>query len=95
MQKTVKTEQQIQAEIIKWLKSRGYYVVKTILTGKSGVPDIITCIEGKFWAFEVKRPGKKMTKLQEYNIEQIEKAKGNAWLVTSLEDVRRVIDGYV
>ena len=94
MQNSQKSEQQIQTEIIKWLRSRGYYVVKTILAGRSGVPDILTCIQGKFYAFEVKQGHKKATKLQDYNIQLIEKAGGAAWVVTSLDDVKKAINNY-
>lgn len=33
--------------------------------GRNGVPDIIGCYKGRFFAIEVKREGKKLTPLQE------------------------------
>ena len=46
--------------------------------GKSGVPDIIACIDGTFWGIEVKREGKQPTAIQRHRMEEIEKAGGYA-----------------
>ena len=59
--------------------------------GRSGLPDIICCISGRFVAFEVKTPSGKLTKLQEITIKRINAAQGNAYKVTSLQEVREII----
>lgn len=46
--------------------------------GKSGVPDIVACIDGYFWGIEVKREGKSATPRQQARMEEIEKAGGSA-----------------
>ena len=46
--------------------------------GKSGVPDIIACIDGCFWGIEVKREGKEPTPLQLQRMTEIERAGGFA-----------------
>lgn len=46
--------------------------------GKSGVPDYCVCITGCFWNFEVKRPGKEPTKIQERRMEEVCQAGGRA-----------------
>jgi hypothetical protein len=46
--------------------------------GKSGVADIIACIDGCFWSIEVKRAGKGPTPRQETRMNEIEKAGGFA-----------------
>ncbi len=61
--------------------------------GTAGIPDIIACIEGKFYAFEVKTSSGKLTKLQEITIEKIQKAKGQAYKVTSVKEVADIVDG--
>lgn len=61
--------------------------------GTSGVPDIVACVDGKFFAFEVKRPGGKLTRLQEVTIRKINEAKGTACKVTSVEDVKDILCG--
>ena len=65
--------------------------------GTTGLPDIICCISGRFVAFEVKRPagdgraGGKLTKLQEITLAKIQAAGGVAVMVTSLEEVKEIV----
>jgi hypothetical protein len=62
---------------------------------REGLPDRIYCICGLFFAFEVKRPGEKPTRLQEYEIEKIKAAGGVASIVedaaTAIELVRAAL----
>ena len=60
--------------------------------GTACIPDLIVCYKGRFIAFEVKRPGGKPTLLQKLTLNKIERAKGIAKLVTSVEQVREVIE---
>lgn len=60
--------------------------------GTAGIPDLIVCYKGKFIAFECKRPGGKPTLLQKITMNKIGKAKGIAKIVTSVEQVREVIE---
>ena len=60
--------------------------------GTAGLPDIICCYRGRFVAFEVKVPGNKLTKLQETMIMKIEAAEGKAYKVTSVEEVKSILD---
>jgi len=60
--------------------------------GTAGLPDIICCIGGRFVAFEVKTPSGKLTKLQETTIAKIREAKGNAYKVTSVQEVKEIIE---
>ncbi len=60
--------------------------------GCAGLPDIICCMNGRFVAFEVKRPkGGRLTKLQEVAIGKIRDAGGVAAVVTSLDEVKAVV----
>ena len=66
------TEQQIQAKRIKQLEEQGYYVIKLIKTNKNGIPDLIAIPPGSDVIFsEVKRPGGKLSKLQEYRLKEL------------------------
>ena len=85
-------EKDIQHRIIKYLKGLGAYVIKTILSNRNGIPDIIMCYKGKFLAFEVKDLKGKITPLQEYNIKLIQEAGGKAYLVRSVEEVKNVLE---
>lgn len=62
------------------------------LYGTAGLPDIICCINSRFIAFEVKTPSGKLTKLQEIMIKRINDAKGYACKVTSVEDVKQILE---
>lgn len=66
-------ESQIQNKKIKQLEEEGYFVVKLILTNKNGIPDLLALKDGKVLFLEVKRPHTKLTKLQEYRIQELKK----------------------
>lgn len=58
-----------------------------------GVPDIVGCYRGLFVAFEIKRPNLgKVSKIQHHMIERIKAAKGHAFVVRSVDDVKQVLD---
>jgi len=59
--------------------------------GTAGIPDIICCLNGRFVAFEVKTETGKLTKLQESTIQKIQRAKGEAFKVTSLTEVKEIL----
>jgi Holliday junction resolvase len=56
------------------------------------VPDIICCYRGRFVAFEVKTATGKPTKLQEHTIAKIKAAKGEAFIVRSVQEVQQILD---
>ena len=68
-----------------WKEHGGMY-------GTAGIPDIICCYYGRFVAFEVKTETGKLTKLQEATIRKIKEAKGQAFKVTSVEEVKQILE---
>ena len=70
-----------------WKEHGGMY-------GTAGIPDIICCIGGNFFAFEVKTEKGTVTKLQEATIDKIKAAGGTAAVVRSVEDVKQVVGRY-
>ena len=68
-----------------WKEHGGMY-------GTAGIPDIICCYCGRFVAFEVKTETGKLTKLQEATIRKIKEAKGQAFKVTSVEEVKQILE---
>jgi len=60
--------------------------------GTAGLPDIIVCYRGRFVAFEVKTATGRPSKLQEVTIAKIKAAKGEAFIVRSVEEVKRIIE---
>ena len=69
-----------------WKEHGGMY-------GTAGIPDIIACINGRFFGFEVKTEDGKPTKLQEATIRKILAAGGTALVVRSVNEVRTVVNG--
>ena len=68
------TEQQIQTHRIKELEAEGYYVIKLIKTNKNGIPDLLAIPPGANILFsEVKTPKGRVSKLQEYRLQELQK----------------------
>ena len=90
----MKSEQTIQSEILKYLKSVGAYTIKVSAATKSGIPDIICCYKGRFVAIEVKRPETKtnVSPLQVANITMIINAQGRALVAWDKEKVKTFIN---
>ncbi len=68
-----------------WKEHGGMY-------GTAGIPDIIACINGHFFGFEVKTGRGKPTRLQEAVIRKINAAGGTALVVRTVEEVRAVVE---
>ena len=69
-----------------WKEHGGMY-------GTAGIPDIIACVDGRFFAFEVKTDTGKATALQESTIRKILAARGQAFVIRSVDEVRTAING--
>lgn len=67
-----------------WKEHGGMY-------GTAGLPDIICCIRGQFVAFEVKAENGKLTKLQDATMQRIKDAKGKAFKVTCVQEVKSIL----
>lgn len=81
-------ENKLQTKIMNWLKDQGHYAVKVVQATRNGVPDIVGCTSwGQFFAIEVKVEGNKASKLQEYNLVQIDRRGGIAVLAYNLQTV--------
>jgi hypothetical protein len=90
-------EQNIVSAILRHLKSvPGCFCWKEHggMYGTAGIPDIIACIGGQFFAFEVKVPGGKPTKLQSITLDKIKTAGGIASVVTSVDEVRKMLNDW-
>lgn len=67
-------ESRIQAKIIERYQADGWLVIRLIQTNMNGIPDLLLLKDGIARFIEVKRPGQKPRKLQQYRIEQLRKA---------------------
>lgn len=61
---------------------------------EAGIPDIVGVHDGRFHAFEVKRPDKKhkVSMAQKYQIDRLEKSGAIVGVVTSVEDVKLLMN---
>lgn len=87
-------ETDIVRAILKYLKTiDGCFAWKEHggMYGTAGIPDIIACIGGKFYAFEVKTKIGKVIALQTATIKKILACGGHAYVVHSVDEVRAVL----
>lgn len=76
-------ESKVKLAVVKLLKQYGVYFFfpATHGYGRSGVPDIVCCIKGKFLAIECKAGKGEPTALQQREMMQIHQAGGMAMVV--------------
>ena len=76
-------EKKVKDKVVKLIKAYGiyYFFPATHGYGRSGVPDIICCIAGKFVAIECKAGDNKPTALQEKEMADIRKQGGTAVVI--------------
>ena len=86
-------EAKVKKVVTKQLKQLGayYFFPMTGGYGKSGVPDIVGCYEGKFFGIECKAGTNKPTVLQEKNLRDIENV-GGLSLVINEDNMADVLD---
>ena len=88
-------EKRVKNQIVKQLKTLGedvyYFFPATGGYGRSGVPDIVGCYKGKFFAIECKAGKNTTTALQKRELENIAKAAGEAWVVNE-ENIDSVLE---
>lgn len=77
-------EAKVKKKVVAHLKDLGAYYFYPVTGGygRSGVPDIIACMDGKFIGIECKAGKNKPTPLQEKNLNEITAAGGVALVVS-------------
>jgi len=92
-------EAKVKAKVRKVLEELGAYYVMPVTGGfgRQGAPDFLVCLHGKFIGIECKAGKNKPTPLQVKNLEQIEKAGGEAFVLNEdgVEQLREVLDSIV
>lgn len=88
-------ESDLSKKIALKMRQRGAWAVKIAAGPRqgTGLPDIIGCYHGVFLGLEVKLPGKEktVTVLQRARLDAIEAAGGTGVMVTSWEQVDRLL----
>lgn len=76
-------ESRVKARVVAVLKGRGiyYFYPMSYGMGRSGVPDLVCCANGRFLAIECKANGKKPTAIQEAEIALIRRAGGTVLVI--------------
>lgn len=76
-------EAKVKARVAKQLKALGAYYFYPVTGGfgRSGVPDIVGCFRGRFFAIECKAGRNTPTPLQQKNLDSIAATNGLAWVV--------------
>ena len=96
--KTYAIESKLQTKLIDVLKKTfGEYIWFSKISDRynRGIPDIVGCINGKFFGLELKATKGKPTLLQMYAMDKINKAGGKACIVRTvaegLETIKSII----
>lgn len=88
-------EKRIQDQIRKRIKEKWpnawFFKVHGGPYQPAGIPDLVGCINGLFFSFEVKQPKKKATLIQLVTREKIRKAGGISEVVYSADQVEGII----
>ena len=88
-------EKKVKDKVVKILKEYGvyYFFPATYGMGRSGVPDIICCVNGRFLAIECKAGSNKPTALQQKELKLIADAGGSALVINeeNLEGVAAIV----
>jgi Holliday junction resolvase len=85
-------ESKVKKSVKSVLESLGAYYVMPVTSGfgRSGAPDFLVCLNGRFIGIECKAGNKRPTALQLDNLEQIEKC-GGLSLVINEENVVHLV----
>jgi Holliday junction resolvase len=76
-------EAKVKKRVVELLKQHDVYYFYPVTGGfgRSGVPDIVCCKQGRFFAVECKAGRNKPTALQELEIQKIRQAGGFAFVI--------------
>ena len=94
-------EKKVKNRVVKHLKELGeqvyYFFPATGGYGRSGVPDIVGCYNGKFFGIECKAGKNTTTPLQKLELEKIDKATGVALVINedNMDNVISLLEGRV
>lgn len=72
----------LQKKTTKMVHGAGGYIVNIISSSTRGVLDMVACIHGLFWAFEIKTKTDRLSALQRNEIDEIQDAGGKYVIIT-------------
>ncbi|RHW46797.1 hypothetical protein DS832_04735 [Bombilactobacillus bombi] len=88
------SESNLQTKCLKYLKSQHIYAVNIYGSGRTGkgTPDVLSCINGKFVAFEFKVGNNQMQPDQVIHKKRIEDSGGKHYTPRSIEEFKQIIN---
>ena len=91
-------EKKVKDKVVALLKEHNayYFFPATHGYGRSGVPDIIGCLGGRFFAIECKAGKNKPTALQEREMQRIRDAGGHTLVINedNIEDLKTTLNNW-
>ena len=81
-------ESQLQSKVLEELRKYGWFY-KASDRYQAGIPDIIGCIEGRFYAFELKIVGNSPTPFQLYQMKGIYREGGHVFVLSYSNDTKK------
>lgn len=86
----------LQPKIIKVLE-REYkaLVVNVTASSKSGIMDLLACINGQFYGFEIKWKNDQPSQLQKQKINALANAGGKGYFIRSTDQLRKVLNNHL
>lgn len=89
-------EKNFENRIKKYLEKKNGWYVKFFANAytKSGIPDILCCLNGRFIGIEVKQETGKPSELQEFHLQEINKINGVGILAypSGFDDLKLILD---
>lgn len=84
-------EKHIQSAIRDKMRSKGWLVIKLVVTSMFGIPDLLCIRAGQFVFIEVKQPGKKPTPLQKTIHERLVSHGAKVLTAVSVADIEHLL----
>lgn len=86
----------LQPKIIKVLQVEyNAFVTNVITSSFSGTGDLIVCIDGRYFMFEIKYKNDTASTLQKIKVNDVIKAGGKAYFISSIEELRYILDNHI
>ncbi len=87
-------ESKLQDKCIEYLKDQGIYYINMHGSGwgSKGSPDLVTCIDGRFVAFELKVGANAMEPAQRLHKRRIERSEGLHYCPRTLDEFIKIIN---
>jgi penicillin-binding protein-related factor A (putative recombinase) len=87
------TESQLQSDVLGYLRSRGHYVLNVHGGAflSRGTPDILACINGQFYAFELKVNRNQLEPAQTIHARRIQSSGGKHFVIRSRKDLEEAL----